>query len=57
LRRNAQRAVELAGRVLPGDDLGQLDDRIVVENGTNLREQRVVDVAVGERDRVGVAQR
>src|SRR5215213_2523667 len=41
---DAQGPVELAGGVLPGDRLGQLDDRVVVEVLAELREELVGDV-------------
>ena len=56
LRRDPQRPVELAGSVLPGHDLGQLDDGIVVEVGAQAGEQFVRHVTVGDRDAVGVLE-
>src|SRR5947207_8529246 len=56
LRWDAQRSVELAGGVLPGHDLGQLNQRVLVEVGPQPREEIVRDVAVGDRDAVGVLQ-
>src|SRR5216684_117195 len=53
---NAERAVELAGRVLPGDDLGQLDRCVVVVEAADPREQIVADVTIAERDGVRVLQ-
>ena len=45
LRRDAQGAVELGRGVLPGDDLGELDDGIVVVDSSQTREE-----LIGRRD-------
>ena len=57
LRRDAQRAVELAGSVLPGDDLRQLYQGIVVVIAAQSLEQLICDLAPGDRHRVGVCER
>jgi hypothetical protein len=57
LRWRPHGAVELARCVLPGDDGGQLDDLVVGEVPTQLPEEVVVDVAIGECDRVGIGER
>src|SRR5690349_7594442 len=57
LRRDAKRAVEARGGVLPRDDHGELRDGVVVVVPLHAREQVVVDVAVGVRDGVGVLER
>src|SRR5919197_6030823 len=56
LRGDAQRPVELARSVLPGDDLGQLDDCVVVVEAAQAREQLVAHVAPGDGHRVRVLQ-
>jgi hypothetical protein len=53
---DAQGTVELAGGVLPSDGHGELDDSLVGEVVAEAGEEVVVDVAVGEGDRVGVLE-
>jgi hypothetical protein len=55
--RDAQRAVELAGGVFPGDRHRQLDDLVFIIVLAELGEQGVVDVLIAKRDRVGVLER
>lgn len=54
LCRDAEGAIELAGGVFPGDGHRQLDDSVVGVVLAEAGEELVVDVAVGEGDRVGV---
>src|SRR5262245_6595954 len=56
LRGHAERPVELAGRVLPGDDRGQLDQRVVVIEPAQPGEELVVHVEIAPRDGVGVLE-
>ena len=57
LRWNAECPVEARGCVLPRDDHRQLRDGVVIVVPLHAREQLVVDVAAGVRDRVGVFER
>jgi hypothetical protein len=57
LRWDAERAVEFARRVFPGDDFGEFDDFVVVEDAADAGEEVVVDVAVREGDGIGVRER
>ena len=56
LRWHPQRSIELAAGVLPGHDLGEFDDGVLVKAGAHAREQLIGDVDVGDRDGVGVLQ-
>ncbi len=55
LRWDAERTVEFARGIFPGDHLGQLDGRFFVEETTHIGEESVVNIAIGERHRVRVA--
>ena len=55
--RNADRAVELAGGVFPGDRSGQFHDSVVVEMLPDAGKELVVDVLIGKRDCVSVGER
>jgi hypothetical protein len=57
LRWDAERPVEARGCVLPRDDHGQLCNGVIIVVLLHAREQFVVDVAAGVRDRVGVFER
>src|SRR5205085_2869752 len=57
LRRDPHRAVELARAVLPRDDRGQLDDRVLVVVAAQPLEELVGYLAAGDRHRVRVFQR
>src|SRR3989442_1262696 len=57
LRRNAQGAIELCRRVLPGDELRQLHDFGVVEQRMHARKKLVRYVPAGRADRVRVLER
>jgi hypothetical protein len=54
LRADAESAVELGRRILPGDDLREFDDRVLVEVLSEARKELVADVAAGDRHPVGV---
>ncbi len=56
LRGDAQGAVEATGGVLPGDDGGQLDQRIVAEVLPEPIEELVTHILVGQRHRIGILQ-
>jgi len=57
LRRNPQRTIELCRGVLPGDGLGQLHQRIVIEQSMHARKKVVGDITPGDRHRIRVFQR
>jgi hypothetical protein len=56
LRRYSQRAIELAGGILPGDDRGQFDQCIVVVSAAKPREEVVVYLTSAEGHAVRVLQ-
>jgi len=56
LRRHAQRAVEFAGGVFPGDSRGEFDDFVWGEVSAEPGEQGVIDFAAGDRHAVGVGE-
>jgi hypothetical protein len=57
LRRNPKRAIELCRGVLPGDDLGQLHQRIFLEQRTHARKKLVGNISSRDRHRVRILQR
>src|SRR5690606_10520197 len=56
LRRDTERAVELARHVLEGDERRKFDERILVEMPPEAGEQRIIDLAVRQRHRLGVVE-
>lgn len=56
LRGNIERAVELARKVLEGDETGELHYGILVEEFSQIRHQLIAHVSVGESDSLCILQ-